>query len=300
MPVWRFFSRGGENGGNCYDNNMRAKVLGLPVDLLMKDEAFLILKNWVSEKKIKPRMIVTAYSEFFVKASHDKDFARIIREADLVTPDGSSVLAAVAFNKATRSQITDHRSQIGRIFFCLWEGLKVGGMILSGKIGEPVTGVYLFEKITSEAERRNWRVFLLGGWNNVSAEAAGILLKRFPNIKVAYSAGEKSVGSDPETDKRVVKEIQNFNPDFLFVQYSPVVQEKWIDSHRAQLSKVGIAMGIGGTLDEYVGRLKTSPSWMERHGLKWLWRLILQPSRWHRMIDAVIVFPWLVFRESLR
>lgn len=264
--------------------------MGLPVDLMTKEETYLVLKNWVSMKVIKTKTVVTSYSEFFVRATRDQNFARIIKEADLVTPDGNSVLAAAKYQGLAAG-----KNWWGKLAL----GLSVGWEIFSGKIGESVTGVWLFERITSQAEKHNWRLFLLGGWDNVSGEAAGILLKRFPNIKVAYDAGEQTVGSDPVTDKRIVKKIQDFNPDFLFVQYSPVVQEKWIASHRRELSKVRVAMGIGGTLDEYVGRLKTSPSWMERHGLKWLWRLILQPARWRRMIDAVIVFPWLVFRESL-
>lgn len=286
---------------------MRTKVLGLPVDILTKEETFIIIKGWMTDRSPKLRTVVTAYSEFFVTAQKDPDFYEIIKKADLITPDGGSVLAAAKYNRVlgpacrqAGSRLSVHSSRVRRVLAGLREGLRVGGEILSGKIGEPVTGVWLFEKITSQAEKRNWRLFLLGGWDNVSGEAAQILLKRFPNIKVAYDAGEESVGSDPETDKRVIKKIQDFNPDFLFVQYRPVVQEKWIASHRRQLSKVGVAMGIGGTLDEYVGRLKSSPGFMEGHGLKWLWRLILQPARWRRMIDAVIVFPWLVFRESLR
>jgi len=61
-----------------------------------------------------------------------------------------------------------------------------------------------------------------------------------------------------------------------------------------------VAIGVGGTFNEYLGEFKKAPVWMEKHGLKWLWRLIIQPHRWRRMIDAVIVFPWLVFRESLK
>ena len=280
---------------------MRTKVLGLPVDLVTKEEVFLVLKNWVASKKSGTKMVVTAYSEFFVRATRDAEFARILGKADLVTPDGHSVLAAAKYLRRTR-ELKNLKNQVdgSRVLRFLYEGLKVGREIWSGKLGEPVTGVWLFEKITSQAEKHNWRLFLLGGWDNVSGEAAKILLERFPNIKVAYDAGEESVGSDPETDKRVVKKIQDFNPDFLFVQYRPVVQEKWIESHREQLSKVKVAMGIGGTLDEFVGRLKSAPNWMERHGIKWLWRLILQPVRWRRMIDAVVIFPWLVFRESLQ
>jgi UDP-N-acetyl-D-mannosaminuronic acid transferase (WecB/TagA/CpsF family) len=38
---------------------------------------------------------------------------------------------------------------------------------------------------------------------------------------------------------------------------------------------------------------------MERSGLKWLWRVIVEPRRFGRIIRAVFVFPWLVFKGSL-
>lgn len=268
---------------------MRTRILGIPVDILSKEETYLVIKEWFGEGIKKPKVVVTAYSEFFVNATRDKEFARIIKKADLVTPDGKSVLAADKYLKQSKGQ---------NIFKKLLLGFGVGGEILSGSIGESVTGVWLFETITAQAEKNNWKIFLLGGWNNVSTAAAEILRERFPNIRVESDGGEEAVGTDPDADIRVMGKINRFKPDFLFVQYRPIVQEKWIDSHLDRL-KVGVAMGIGGTLDEYVGRLQNSPKWMEKHGLKWLWRLFLQPKRWKRMIDAVIVFPWLVFQESL-
>lgn len=264
--------------------------MGLPIDILKKEETYTLIESWFTKGIRKPKMIVTAYSEFFVNALKDTEFAEIIKKADLVTPDGKSVLAAEKYLRISKRK---------NILQKLGLGLSVGSEILSGSIGESVTGVWLFEKITANAEKHNWRIFLLGGLGDVGRDAATILLKRFPNIKVEYDGGEIGVGSDPETDKRVVEKINRFNPDFLFVQYRPIVQEKWIASHTDKV-RVGVAMGIGGTLDEYVGRLANAPKWMEARGLKWLWRLIIQPRRWRRMIDAVIVFPWLVFKKSLR
>jgi UDP-N-acetyl-D-mannosaminuronic acid transferase (WecB/TagA/CpsF family) len=87
---------------------MRKTVLGLPVDILSKDEVLSLVENWLKVPGKQLKMVVTAYSEFFVQASEDKDFADIIRKADLVTADGRSVLAAVAFYKATGSQLTVH------------------------------------------------------------------------------------------------------------------------------------------------------------------------------------------------
>lgn len=256
---------------------------------MTRNETYSEIKSWFDKGINKPKLIVTAYSEFFVNAKRDKEFAKIIGESDLVTPDGKSVLAA---NKYLRESAK--KNVLEKILL----GLSVGGEIVSGSIGESVTGVWLFEKITSDAKKHNWKIFLLGGLDNVGSQATRILLERFPGIKVSYDAGEIGVGSDPATDKKVVEKINKFKPDFLFVQYRPIVQEKWIASHLENL-KVGVAMGIGGTLDEYVGKLATAPKWMQDRGLKWLWRLYLQPRRFRRMIDAVIVFPWMVFLDSL-
>lgn len=267
---------------------MIEKVLGLPVDILTKNEVVSLIEGWIRNPSGKLRLLVTAYSEFFVRAQDDKEFAKIISKADLVTPDGRSVLAAVEYGKMVH----------GTWYKKLVDGLKVGGRILNDDLGETVTGVWLFEELTKEASRKGWKVFLLGGEHNSSQRASQILLERFSELRVAYDAGEKNLGKSDEENERIVEKINKFKPDVLFVTYSAVGQYKWIWENKDRLN-AGVAMGIGGTLDEFVGDLKLAPKWMQSMGLKWLWRLWLEPKRWRRMIDAVIVFPWLVFRESL-
>lgn len=263
--------------------------MGLPVDILSKSEVLKQIESWMRVKSNSMRLLVTAYSEFFVIASRDKEFARILNKADMVTADGRSVLAAVTYGHSSH----------GNVYKKLVDGLKVGGRLLKNDLGETVTGVWLFEELARMAEIKGWKVFVLGGWNKVSERATKMLLERLPRLQVEYDAGENRVGEDEQTNERVIKKINNFKPDLLFVSYNPVKQEKWLWSNRDRL-KVGLAMGIGGTLDEFVGDLRLAPAWMENLGLKWLWRLILQPSRWRRIVDAIIVFPWLVFRESLK
>lgn len=50
-------------------------------------------------------------------------------------------------------------------------------------------------------------------------------------------------------------------------------------------------MGVGGSFDYLTGKLRRAPRWMRTIGLEWLWRLILQPRRFRRIWNAVIVFP---------
>jgi len=266
---------------------MRKNVLGASVDLLTKLESVNLIHDWIKTEH-RMKLVVTAYSEFFVRAQTDPEFFEILRSADLVTPDGVSVLAATKYSDRVGGM------SVGRK---LWEGLKVGGEILSGKIGETVTGVWLFETLTKKAADKDWKVFLLGGWDNVSLRTSQMLLKRFPKLKVSYDAGEERVGTDEATNKRVIEKINKFAPDILFVAYNPIKQEKWLAKYRDVL-KVKVGIGVGGTFDEYTGKFKKAPVWMEKTGLKWLFRVIQEPRRVGRILRAVMVFPWLVFNNS--
>ena len=258
---------------------MRKIVLGLPVDILTKNEVIDQLVRWASEPQLKLHHVVTAYSEFYVNALKDKVFANIVNGADMVTADGRSVLAAVEYSRNIQKFKNSKNLYIASLF---WEGLKVGYRILKNNLGETITGVWLFEEVCRLAEKNGWKVFVLGGWGDVNERASRILLKRFPKLRLGNDSGEKQVGDFPEDNLRVIEKINKFKPDFLFVQYRPIQQEKWIDENKRKL-KVKVAVGIGGTLDELVGDLKRPPSWMEKVGLKWLWRLIIQPKRWRRM-----------------
>lgn len=270
-----------------YDSIMRKLILEYPVDVINRDESVEFIKRWI-ETGGKMKLVITAYSEFFVRAETDQEFSAILRSADLVTPDGVSVLAAARYIQAVKGK---------SLFKRVCGGLKAGGDIISGKVGETVTGVWLFENLTKLAAKNSWKVFLLGGWNNVSGRTAQMLLKRFPGINVAYDAGETRVGTDEKKNKEVIEKINEFSPDILFVAYNPVKQEKWLAKHRDVLkAKVGI--GVGGTFDEYSGKFKKAPRWMEKAGLKWLWRVMVEPKRIGRIMKAVLVFPWLVFKSS--
>lgn len=237
------------------------------------------------------RTVVTAYSEFFVVARRDRDFAEALNKADLVTPDGVSVFAACEYERlAARSKTT-----LGKLV----SGFRVGLKVPSGRLGKPVTGVWLFKELLETAAEKHWRVFLLGGWGDVAERVSKIVQERFPGVKIAYDSGEAKLGTDKAEDERVVREINNFRPDVLFVAYGPIKQEKWMEAHRDRL-KAKVAIGVGGTFDEFTGDFPQAPDVLERSGMKWLWRLIIQPSRFGRIWQAVVVFPWLVFRESLR
>ena len=44
-------------------------------------------------------------------------------------------------------------------------------------------------------------------------------------------------------------------------------------------------LGVGAAFDFHSGRVKQSPVWMQRAGLEWLFRLMMEPKRlWRRYV----------------
>ncbi|MCX6763154.1 MAG: WecB/TagA/CpsF family glycosyltransferase, partial [Candidatus Moranbacteria bacterium] len=79
------------------------------------------------------------------------------------------------------------------------------------------------------------------------------------------------------------------NQELVFCNFGVPYQEKFINSIKND--RIRLAMGVGGSFDYLTGRLKRAPQFIRAVGFEWFWRLLLQPKRWKRIWNAVIVFP---------
>lgn len=57
--------------------------------------------------------------------------------------------------------------------------------------------------------------------------------------------------------------------------------------------------GQGGTFDYEAGNIKRAPKWIQKCGIEWLWRLILQPTRIRRMIVLPIYLLKIIFTKDM-
>ena len=266
------------------------KVLGTRLDLVSREEALDLIAKWLSAKAPRLKMVATAYSEFFVKAIGDVDFRMALESSDLVVPDGIGPLAAINF--------TESLVPSDNVFQKVIKGVKTGGAILAGKVGQPVAGYWLFKELVKRAAEKGWRIFLLGGFGDTAGEVAARLRNLDVGLEVGCDSGSQRVDElNSGEDAAVIEKINKFKPDLLFVAYGPVKQEKWLAANKSKL-KAKVALGVGGTFDEFLGKVREAPEVFSRLGLKWLWRLVVQPKRMGRIWQAVVVFPWLVFREK--
>jgi N-acetylglucosaminyldiphosphoundecaprenol N-acetyl-beta-D-mannosaminyltransferase len=127
----------------------------------------------------------------------------------------------------------------------------------------------------------------------VAERAAEVLVRRHPTLQVVDTYG----GSPADAEAaEICARIKAARPDILFVAYGAPRQDLWIARHGRPLG-VPVMMGVGGSLDFLVGAQKRAPRWVRKINLEWLYRLVLQPSRWRRQL-ALPKFVWAVLRNG--
>lgn len=233
----------------------KQSVLGVGIDDVNLDQAVGIVKGWFDEKSKKRHYIVTPNPEFIMAAQDDSEFKNILNKADLAIPDGA--------------------------------GLK-----LSGKIKNTVAGIDLMENLCKLSVEKGFTVGFLGGRQGAAEKTAECLKKKYPGLKIAFVEdgpevdGEGNVLSIKYYGKKNENERLLIQCDMLFVGFGQVKQEKWIAKNLDDLS-VNVMMGVGGSFDEISGKVLRCPKWIQKIGLKWLFRLILQPCRIRRQFQLL-------------
>lgn len=219
----------------------RVDILGFPIDRVTMAEAMTRLEAFLSAEG--PNIVVTADASGLVAAQSDPEYAAIIREASLVTPDSIGVLWAA--NRRKRP------------------------------LTERVSGVDLVAKLCALSADKGYRIFLLGAAPGV-AELAGERLKlQYPGCNIV---GTRNGFFPAESDEIVAAEVAATRPDILFVAMGIPRQEKFIKKTQGLIG-AKIAMGVGGSLDVHSGIVKRAPQIIQKLRLEWLWRLILNPKK---------------------
>jgi len=219
-----------------------------------------VIKTKEAINKQQNYKIVTPNPEIIIQAQKDHKLANILNNADLAIPDGV--------------------------------GLRLAG------IKNTTPGVVLMLEIIKLAATNNWGIGLYGGRGNSAKLALAKLKKQYPNLKGwAITAPELKIGEkfDDEYKKTITKIKQN-NTKIVFIALGAPKQEYFMD----QLQPSTVLMVVGGSFDEFAGLVRPAPALVNKLGLKWLWRLILQPWRLARQLRLIKFLYYLVLKPGFK
>jgi len=233
------------------------QILGVPIHRVDMDQALTMVESFIVSGK--PHLVFTADATSIVMAGDDAHFMHLIRNADLVTPDGAGVSWAVR---------------------------------RKGLVPTKVSGVDLLDRICALSADKGYRLFFLGAAAGVAELAAEKLRLKHPGCNIV---GTRHGYFPSESDEVVAREVSEFKPDVLFVAMGMPRQELFI---RATEKIIGakVSIGVGGSFDVYSGKIKRAPKWMQRACLEWLWRLTHDFSKIGK-VKALPKFAWRVLRD---
>lgn len=177
-------------------------------------------------------------------------------------------------------------------------GVLLAGRVLGIEMGERLTGVELMQELVKLANELRLRVLLIGGGSNLALNLSKCYKHTYNKAKFLAAEGIKYIKNPLNSEERKIFSIvSEFKPHLLFVAFGSPEQELWLDRHKRQLSGI-VCMGVGGAFDYLGGNVPRSPKLLQRLGLEWLFRLILEPWRWRRQL-RLIKFTFLVLGQKL-
>ena len=167
--------------------------------------------------------------------------------------------------------------------------------IFGGWLPERVTGIDLIEALCERLAVDQTRVYLLGSTPPLVARAVERLRERHPGLVVDGSHGHFPLDQSAER----AEAIRSRSIGLLLVGMGSPRQERFIEAAWDRLG-VGVAIGVGGSLDVLAGaRLRARP-WMRRAGLEWLVRMVQEPRRlMPRYLVTNTMFCLLIVRAML-
>jgi N-acetylglucosaminyldiphosphoundecaprenol N-acetyl-beta-D-mannosaminyltransferase len=246
---------------------MKVNIVGVEIDCYSFDEVVEIIVNRALSKSL-PAYVITPNAQHVNNLKNDPLFREIYQHAFLVVPDGVPILWAANFLKTP----------------------------LKGR----VNGTDLFEKLCEVSASKPLKIFLLGGRPGAADLAAVLIESRYPGLKIAGTyCPHYEFESDLEEITVINQKIIASSPNILFVGLGSPKQEKWIYANYKQL-KVPVSIAVGVSFELVSGMVKRAPSWMQKSGLEWLFRLMVEPRRlWKRYILGNPTFIWRVLQQRL-
>ncbi len=235
----------------------RAEVLGCGIDRVGMRETLARVEDLISAGGYNQHMAINTAK--LVSLRDDDRLREIVESCELVNADGQAVIWA--------------------------------SRLLGDPLPERVAGIDLMEELLGLAERKGYRVYILGAREDVLDQAVARVRERYPGLQLA---GWRNGYFSSAEEERVCAEIRATRPHIVFVAMSTPRKEYFLAERGPELG-AEFVMGVGGAVDVIAGLTRRAPVTWQRLGLEWLFRLVQEPRRMFRRYAVTNTrFVWMV------
>lgn len=217
---------------------------GVPIARLDTTDALALMGGWLDSPG--QRRAATANLDFLEMARGNLDLHRCLATADLVTADGKPLLWLARLHGAP--------------------------------IPERVAGADFTPLLVGEAARRGRSVFFLGGADGVAQAAAERLRETYPDLRIAGCASPMVRLDDEASCLAAADLVRESGADLLLVALGCPKQDLFLEQY-LDATGARLGVGVGGTFNFIIGRVRRAPPWIQKVGLEWAFRFAMEPRR---------------------
>jgi len=219
------------------------KILGTAVACATYESALENIQSLARQPR--PTAVCPANTHILAQARRDPDFSRVLSRFDLVLPDGMPVV---------------------------WTLNRCGA-----RLPDRVYGPYLMRH-TLRNTPRPWRHFFFGDTEECLAALRRAAAQLQPEIEIVGAISPPFRPLTDEDDASFAEIINRAAPDFVWVALPGVRMERWIIANQRRYRR-GVFLAVGDAFSLLSGVRPFAPTWMQRMGLTWLFRLWSEPLR---------------------
>lgn len=239
-------------------------ILGMRVDVTTYGESVRQIVSWA--KGADYGYVCLANVHMTMETYDAEEFRNVVNGARLVTPDGTPLVWMLR--------------------------------LLGAPLKDRVYGPELTVRLCQAASEAGISVGFYGGTESSVITLVNRFRTRFPGLKVGYAYAPPFRPLTPAEDDEVVRAINASGIRLLFVGLGCPKQEYWMAAHSKKVQAV--MLGVGAAFDFHSGRTRQAPNWIQRTGMEWLFRLMMEPRRlWKRYLKHNPRFIWLTFLELM-
>jgi N-acetylglucosaminyldiphosphoundecaprenol N-acetyl-beta-D-mannosaminyltransferase len=240
------------------------RVLDFPITALKFDDQIQTILRWAIARESKT--VCVANVHMLMEAHWNSEFASVLKNADIVTPDGMPLV---------------------------WMMKQLGA-----RYQNRVAGMDIFLALCKLAETLNISVFFVGSQTEILDRMENRIREEFPNLKIAAMEPLPFRPLTETEDQQLIQKINSSGAGIVLVSLGCPKQENWMAQHKGKVHSVMI--GLGGVFPVYAGIKKWAPRIVRNLGLEWLYRWLQEPRRlWRRYTTTIPPFVFLASKQLL-
>jgi N-acetylglucosaminyldiphosphoundecaprenol N-acetyl-beta-D-mannosaminyltransferase len=181
---------------------------------------------------------------------------------------------------ATARRDADLQMALDEAWTVFPDGYPVAWLLrrLGNRRAARIAGPDLMPAVIERGQREGLRHFLFGSTESVLRDLEVRLRAICPEAIIVGSFSPERKDFAAEIDPRSIDVIRAASPDVVWCALGAPKQETWM-VRNADALRPAVVLGVGAAFDFVAGKTKRAPQWMQRFGLEWIHRLLMEPRR---------------------